>query len=202
MIRIFDLFLSLVGIILLSPLFLIVIIWIIIDSRGPVIFKQNRVGRYGKEFTLYKFRSMHLNSDKTGLLTIGERDSRITRSGLFLRKNKLDELPQLVNVLKGDMSFVGPRPEVRKYVDMYTVEQKIILQDRPGITDYASIVFRNENMLLSKVENPEDYYINNIMPEKLRLNMKYISDKSIAKYFKIIILTIFNTDSINSNTLN
>ena len=142
---------------------------------------------------------MYINSDKTGLLTIGQRDSRITRSGFFIRKFKLDELPQLLNVLKGDMSFVGPRPEVRKYVSLYTEDQKKILLQKPGITDYASIVFRNENELLSKVENPEDYYIQYIMPEKLRLNMEYISDKRLSKYFKIILLTLLSTSNLTGN---
>jgi lipopolysaccharide/colanic/teichoic acid biosynthesis glycosyltransferase len=192
LIRFFDIFFSLVGLVLLSPLFLILIIWIKLDSKGPVLYKQIRVGRYGIDFTLFKFRSMYPDSDKSGLLTIGSQDVRITRSGTFIRKHKLDELPQLLNVLKGDMSLVGPRPEVRRYVDLYNMEQKSILSYKPGLTDYASIVYRNENELLSRAGNPEEYYIKYILPEKLKLNLEFTRDRNLQLYFKLVFLTILS----------
>jgi lipopolysaccharide/colanic/teichoic acid biosynthesis glycosyltransferase len=191
MIRFFDLFFSLIGLIILSPIFLILTVCILVDSYGPVIYIQKRVGKDNIDFSLFKFRSMINNSDFKDLITIGNRDPRITRFGYYIRKYKLDELPQLVNVLIGDMSIVGPRPEVRKYVDLYTDEQKRVLSVRPGITDYASIKFRNENELLSHSSNPEEYYIQNIMSKKLKLNMIYISHKNLFQYFKIILLTLF-----------
>lgn len=190
MIRLFDFLFSLLGLILLFPLFLIIFIWIKLDSKGPIFYKQVRVGKNDKDFSLYKFRSMKIDSDKSGLLTVGEKDSRITKSGYYLRKYKLDELPQLFNVLKGEMSIVGPRPEVRKYVDMYTEEQRKVLAVKPGITDYASIEYVNENELLAESEEPETTYIKEIMPEKIKLNMKYINNQSVNEYFKIILLTI------------
>lgn len=152
---------------------------------------QIRVGKNNKDFKLYKFRSMRVNSDKQGLLTVGSKDNRITKAGYFIRKYKIDELPQLLNVLKGDMSFVGPRPEVRRYVEMYNEEQKQVLKVRPGITDPASIKYRNENDLLSKAEDPEQYYITNIMPDKLRINIDYINNRTFLKDIKIIFQTIF-----------
>ena len=161
--RIFDIVVSVCGLILLSPLFLFLAVWIKLDSRGPVFYRQVRVGRNNKDFRIFKFRSMKEGSDQGSLVTIGGHDSRITRSGYILRKFKLDELPQLINVFVGDMSLVGPRPEVRHYVDFWTPEQMHVLDVRPGITDPASIKFRNENDLLDKAENPEEYYINVIM---------------------------------------
>ena len=160
------------------------------DSRGGIFYKQIRVGLGGRDFKLFKFRSMKTNSDKGSLLTVGGNDSRITRMGLFIRKYKIDELPQLLNVLIGDMSLVGPRPEVRKYVDLYNEEQKKALNVKPGVTDYASIEYSNENEILGKAENPEQVYINEIMPAKLKLNLKYISEKSFTTDLKIISLTI------------
>ena len=162
------------------------------DSAGPIFYIQKRVGLNGKEFNLFKFRSMRVNADKLGLLTVGGRDSRITNSGYILRKYKLDELPQLLNVLKGEMSLVGPRPEVRKYVDLYTSDQRQVLQVRPGITDEASIKYKNENNLLAISENPERTYIEEIMPAKLELNKKFIQNPSLVNYFSIILRTIFN----------
>jgi lipopolysaccharide/colanic/teichoic acid biosynthesis glycosyltransferase len=197
MIRFFDLLFSVIGLILLSPLFIIISLWIKLDSSGPVFFIQTRVGRFGQDFKLFKFRSMHCKMEQSGLLTVGERDPRITRSGFFIRKYKLDELPQLINVLLADMSIVGPRPEVRKYVNMYTEEQKVVLLYKPGITDYASIVFRNENELLAGSGNPEDLYIRLIMPEKLRLNLEFVTDRKLSKYFKIIFLTIFSLSGLS-----
>jgi lipopolysaccharide/colanic/teichoic acid biosynthesis glycosyltransferase len=172
--RIFDIVASGLGLIVLSPLFLIIAVWIKLDSRGPVFYRQTRVGRYNKDFRIFKFRSMRVGSDKGSLVTIGGRDSRITRSGYFIRKFKLDELPQLINVVRGDMSLVGPRPEVRHYVDYWTAEQMHVLDVRPGITDPASIKFRNENKLMEQAEDPEKYYIEVIMQEKIRLYLEYV----------------------------
>lgn len=189
--RIFDILFSIIGLIILSPVFLIISIFIFFekDSAGPVFFNQTRVGRNNIDFKLHKFRTMKMNSEKKGLLTVGGKDERITRTGYLLRKYKLDELPQLVNVLTGNMSFVGPRPEVRKYVEYYNEDQKKVLTVRPGITDIASIVYRNENELLKESENPEEYYVKEIMPDKLRLNLSYLKDRSFFKDIKIILRT-------------
>jgi putative undecaprenyl-phosphate galactose phosphotransferase len=189
-IRFFDFILSLVGLVVLAPIFIVLAIWIKIDSKGPVFYKQVRVGQNGIDFGLFKFRSMVVDADKKGLITVGGRDPRITRSGYFIRKYKLDELPQLINVLVGDMSLVGPRPEVRKYVDLYTDEQQKVLSVKPGITDYASIEYMDENEILGKSSDPEKTYIEEIMPEKIKYNMKYILNKNISEYFKIIFLTL------------
>lgn len=190
--RTFDIVASFVGLLLLSPLFLIVAVWIMLDSKGGVFYKQVRVGRNNKDFLLYKFRSMRINADKAGLLTVGGRDARITRSGYLIRKYKIDELPQLLNVFLGDMSLVGPRPEVRKYVDLYTEEQRKVLMVRPGITDLASIKYRNENDLLSTQSNPEQYYIDVIMPDKLRINLEYIGHRTFLKDLGVIFKTILH----------
>ena len=191
MIRFFDILLSGFGLIVLSPIFFILSIWIKLDSEGPVFYKQNRVGKDNVDFLLFKFRSMVTDADKTGLLiTVGGRDPRVTKSGYFIRKYKLDELPQLINVVWGDMSLVGPRPEVRKYVELYNNEQRKVLTVKPGITDYASIEYIDENKILGESEDPEKTYIEIILPEKIRHNMKYINNKSIKEYFKIILLTI------------
>lgn len=190
MIRIIDFIASLLGLIILSPLFLVIAIWIKLDDwDGPVFYKQTRVGKDGVDFGLYKFRSMYVGSDKKGLITIGGRDHRITRSGYYIRKFKLDELPQLINVIKGDMSLVGPRPEVRKYVDLYTEEQRHVLDVKPGITDYASIEYLDENALLALSDDPDKTYIEEIMPAKIRLNMKYIKNRSLKEYLYIIFRT-------------
>jgi len=190
MIRFFDIVLSGIGLVILFPFFLILGIWIKIDSKGSVFYKQQRVGKGGVDFSLFKFRSMYLDSDKKGLITIGNNDPRVTPSGYFIRKYKLDELPQLINVFLGNMSIVGPRPEVRKYVSLYNAGQMAVLSIRPGVTDYASIAFSNENEILSNVSNPEQYYIEVIMPEKLKLNMSYIQNRNIFQYFKIIVITL------------
>ena len=190
MIRFFDFILSLVGLVVLAPIFIVLAIWIKIDSNGPVFYKQVRVGQNGIDFGLFKFRSMVVDADKKGLITVGGRDPRITRSGYFIRKYKLDELPQLINVLVGDMSLVGPRPEVRKYVELYTDEQQKVLSVKPGITDYASIEYMDENEILGKSNDPEKTYIEEIMPEKIKYNMKYINNKNLFEYFKIILLTV------------
>ena len=190
MIRFFDFVLSLVGLVILAPIFIVLAVWIKIDSMGPVFYKQIRVGQNGKDFGLFKFRSMVVDADKKGLITVGGRDPRITRSGYFIRKYKLDELPQLINVLVGDMSLVGPRPEVKKYVELYTDEQQKVLSVKPGITDYASIEYMDENEILGKSTDPEKTYIEEIMPEKIKYNMKYIKNRSLIEYFKIIFLTV------------
>lgn len=191
MIRLIDFIASLLGLILLLPIFLLIAIWIKLDDRkGTVFYKQTRVGRNGIDFGLYKFRSMYVDSDRHGLITVGGRDPRITRSGYYIRKYKLDELPQLINVLKGEMSMVGPRPEVRKYVDLYTDEQRRVLSVRPGITDYASIEYMDENTLLAQSADPDKTYIEEIMPAKIELNMKFINNPSLSEYLKIIFKTI------------
>lgn len=190
LIRLLDIVLSLLGLLFLLPIFLILAVWIKFDSQGSIFFRQIRVGKDGRDFRIYKFRTMIVNAEKMGIITIGERDPRITNSGYFLRKYKLDELPQLINVFKGEMSFVGPRPEVRKYVEMYNQEQLKILTVKPGITDYASIEYINEDEILGKSLNPEKTYIEEIMPQKIKYNMKYINNKTVIEYFKIIFLTI------------
>ena len=187
--RIFDIVASGIGLILLSPLFVILAIWIKCDSIGPVFYKQVRVGRNNMDFQLFKFRSMRVGSDKKGLITVGGHDPRITRSGYYIRKYKLDEFPQLINVFKGDMSLVGPRPEVRKYVDMYTEEQMHVLDVRPGITDLASIRYRNENELLERVKDPDKYYVEGIMPDKLRINLEYVARHSFTFDIRLIFQT-------------
>lgn len=196
MIRLFDILFSAIGLIILSPLF--VILWLLIwmESKGPGLFVQERIGLNGKPFGLYKFRSMRTDSESESLITIGDNDHRITRIGHFIRKYKLDELPQLLNVLKGDMSLVGPRPEVRKYVELYTAEQRMVLNVKPGITDYASIEYVNENELLGNADDPDRVYVEQVMPKKLELNMRYIQDRSLCQYFKIIFLTIKSIVSI------
>ena len=192
MTRFFDLLFSFLGLIVLSPFFLVAALLIMLDSRGGVFYCQTRVGKNGKDFRLYKFRTMASGSDKKGLITVGAKDARITRVGYFLRKYKLDELPQLINVLKGEMSLVGPRPEVRKYVEMYTEEQRRVLSVRPGITDYASIEYVDENRILGEAEDPDKAYIEKIMPDKIRYNMRYIEHKGVGEYFKIIFLTFWS----------
>ena len=189
--RTFDIIASGCGLLVLSPLFIILAIWIKLDSRGPVFYKQIRVGQYNKDFMLYKFRSMRVGSDKKGLITVGNRDSRITRSGYFIRKYKLDEFPQLINVLIGDMSLVGPRPEVRKYVDLYTEEQLHVLDVKPGITDLASIRYRNENEILEKAVNPDEYYTNVVMQDKLKINLEYVANHSFWYDISLIFKTFW-----------
>lgn len=187
--RLFDIFASALGLIILSPIFLIVAIWIKRDSEGPVFYRQVRVGRNNKDFRIFKFRSMRMGADSGSLVTIGGRDPRVTDSGYFIRKYKLDELPQLINVLVGDMSLVGPRPEVRHYVNYWTPEQMHVLDVRPGITDPASIKFRNENELMEQAADPEDYYINVIMQEKIKLYLEYVQNASFLYDLKLIFKT-------------
>lgn len=190
--RIFDILLSAMGLLCLSPLLVVISIWVKLDSEGPVFYRQVRVGRGGKDFRIYKFRSMYTDADKRGLITIGAHDARVTRAGYYIRKYKLDELPQLINVLLGDMSFVGPRPEVRKYVDLYTPEQRHVLDVRPGITDAASIRYRNENELLAAQADPNEYYINVIMQDKLRINLEYVHQHSLVGDLRLIMETLIS----------
>ena len=187
--RVFDIFVSALMLIILSPLFIVLALAIKIDSKGPVFYRQERVTQYGKSFRIFKFRSMVTDADKKGLaITVG-RDRRITRVGAILRKTKLDELAQLLNVLAGQMSFVGPRPEVERYVRLYTPYQRQVLLVRPGITDYASIAYRNENDLLAGAEDPEKMYIEQIMPRKIDLDLEYIPHASVLYDIKLIFQT-------------
>ncbi len=189
--RIFDIIASVLGLIVLSPLFLVLAIWIKLDSKGPVFYRQVRVGYKNKDFRIFKFRSMRVGADKGSLVTIGGHDPRVTRSGYFIRKFKFDELPQLINVFVGDMSLVGPRPEVRHYVDYWTPEQMHVLDVRPGITDPASIKFRNENELMEIAEDPEKYYIEVIMQEKIKLYLEYVEKQSFFYDLGLIFKTFW-----------
>ena len=189
--RLFDIVASGFGLIVLSPLFLILAVWIKLDSPGPVFYRQVRVGRDNRDFRIFKFRSMRVGADKGSLVTIGGHDPRVTRSGYIIRKLKLDELPQLINVFVGDMSLVGPRPEVRHYVDYWTPEQMRVLSVRPGITDPASIKFRNENELMEQAEDPEKYYIKVIMQEKIKLYLEYVNNHSFLGDIGLIFKTFW-----------
>ncbi len=189
MTRFCDIVFSFIGLLLLSPLFLLVALWIVLDDPGPIFYRQQRVGKEGRDFGLLKFRSMRVGADKQSLITIGDRDPRVTRAGYYIRRYKLDELPQLWNVLIGDMSIVGPRPEVRRYVDLYTEEQRRVLSVRPGITDYASIKYIDENRLLAQSSDPDKTYIEEIMPAKIALNMRYINHPTLGEYVRIIAKT-------------
>ena len=191
--RFFDIVASGLGIVVLSPIFVFLALWIKLDSKGPVFYRQLRVGRNNRDFRLFKFRTMRPESDKEWLITVGLRDPRVTRSGYFLRKYKLDELPQLLNVLIGEMSLVGPRPEVRKYVDLYTPRQMRVLSVRPGITSLASIEYRNENELLAKAEDPDRIYIEQIMPHKLEIDLGYLEKTGFLYELGLIGKTIWLT---------
>jgi lipopolysaccharide/colanic/teichoic acid biosynthesis glycosyltransferase len=188
--RLFDILFTFIGILILTPVFILIYLVVLITSGFPVFYLQTRVGKNNRDFKMIKFRSMQINADKKGLLTVGGRDPRITKVGYFLRQHKLDELPQLFNVLFGTMSLVGPRPEVRHYVDMYNEEQKKVLKVKPGVTDLASIEYIKESELLSKSQNPEETYINEIMPAKLELNLKYIKKIGLGTDLKLIFRTI------------
>lgn len=187
--RFFDIISSGLGLIVLSPLFAVLAVWIKADSKGPVFYRQTRVGRNNRDFRLYKFRSMQPDSDKLGLITVGGHDPRVTRSGYYIRKYKLDEFPQLINVFIGDMSLVGPRPEVRKYVDMYTPEQMHVLDVRPGITSLASIRYRNENEILAAADDPDKAYIEKVMPDKLAIDLEYVSKANLLTDISLIFTT-------------
>ncbi|MDP3948016.1 MAG: sugar transferase [bacterium] len=187
--RLFDFFLSLVGLVLISPAILLIAFLIKLHDRGPVFYRGERVGRKGKIFRIYKFRSMIIDAEKTGVASTSKEDPRITPIGRFLRKTKLDELPQLINVFLGQMSFVGPRPEVKKFTDLYTEEEKVLLALRPGITDYASLWDINEAEVLAGSKDPDKDYLEKIRPEKIRLQLKYYRERSLSTDIKIIFLT-------------
>lgn len=188
--RIFDIFFSIFTLLLFLPFGIIISILISVESRGGVFYFQERIGKNGVPFKLFKFRTMKSNADKEGKLTIGMKDSRITKTGYYLRKFKLDEFPQFINVLIGEMSVVGPRPEVKEYVDLYNKEQRQILNVKPGITDFASLEYFDENRLLGESTNPRETYINEIMPAKIELNKKYIQNPSLLVDLKIILQTV------------
>jgi lipopolysaccharide/colanic/teichoic acid biosynthesis glycosyltransferase len=189
--RLIDLTISLIGLILLAPLLILVGLAIKITSPGPIFFRQNRVGKEGKVFKIFKFRTMYtIQPKKSLLITTSDKDPRITFIGSILRKFKLDEIPQLLNVLSGDMSLVGPRPEVEKYVQFYTPEQRKVFSVKPGVTDYASLKYFNENNILSTKDHPEEFYIENIMQDKLSMNINYINESSVYKDLQVIYKTI------------
>lgn len=188
--RIFDIVCSLTVLMLGFPFFILIALLVVLDSKGGVFFRQVRVGLGNKDFKLFKFRTMKPDSESAGQITVGGRDPRITRVGYWLRRFKADEFPQLINILIGDMSIVGPRPEVRRYVALYTTEQLKVLSVRPGLTDFASLEYINENELLENSSDPDKTYIEEIMPAKLALNKKYIDEQSLLLDFKLIIATI------------
>lgn len=187
--RLFDILASGLGLLCLSPLFLILAVWIKLDSKGPVFYRQTRVGKDNKDFRIFKFRSMRPDSDKGRLITVGGHDPRVTKSGFFIRKYKLDEFPQLINVFKGEMSLVGPRPEVRKYVDLYNDEQRKVLSVKPGITSLASIRYRNENDILASSDDPDRCYIEKVMPDKLKIDLEYVDNASLGFDIRLIFKT-------------
>lgn len=189
--RIFDLLFSLVALLIFLPILFIIAVLIKLDSEGPVFFFQSRVGKNGNDFKLVKFRTMKVKQENSSLITVGKKDVRVTKVGYFLRKYKLDELPQFINILKGEMTFVGPRPEVRKYVDLYTEEQRFVLSVKPGLTDPASIQFSNESELLATSKDPENFYIQEIIPEKIKLSVNYISKQTLITDITLILKTIF-----------
>lgn len=178
--RLFDIIVSIIILILFLPFGVLIALWITFESKGGPFYFQERIGRNGIPFKLWKFRSMRKNSDLVGKLTVGMKDPRITRSGVFIRKYKLDEFPQFINVLKGEMSIVGPRPEVSEYVNLYNEEQRLILKVKPGITDIASLEYFRENELLGKSSDPQKTYIEEIMPAKIELNKKYIANPTLG----------------------
>ncbi len=187
--RALDIVIALIILVFFLPLGLLISLLIVLETKGGIFYKQERVGLNGKPFGLLKFRSMRPNADRLGQLTVGERDPRVTNIGHFIRKYKLDEFPQFINVLIGDMSIIGPRPEVKKYVDLYTIEQRTVLKVKPGITDYASIEYFDESRLLGESENPEQTYVQEIMPAKLILNKKYLDNPTVFHDLKIMWLT-------------
>lgn len=190
--RAFDIVSCTLAVLLLFPFGLLIALCIVCGSKGGVFYRQTRVGRGGKDFKLLKFRTMRPNADRQGLLITVGNDQRITRIGKFLRKYKIDELPQLLNIIKGDMSVVGPRPEVRRYVELYDERQRRVLTVRPGLTDYASLKYISESELLAKSDDPEKTYIEEIMPAKLELNLQYIENQSLKEDFKLIFQTLFS----------
>jgi lipopolysaccharide/colanic/teichoic acid biosynthesis glycosyltransferase len=188
--RLFDVICAIIGLIILAPFLLLISILIKLDSKGPILFIQGRVGKNNTDFNIYKFRTMHIQSESKGLLTLGNHDSRITKVGYVLRRYKIDEFPQLINILKGDMSFVGPRPELRYYVNFYSEDDMKIFKVRPGITGLASLKYRNEVELLKAAENPEEFFIKTIIPDKLKFNKEYIKKRNFFFDLKLIFITI------------
>ncbi len=188
--RLFDILFSSLGLIVVFPFLISSAIAIKLNSKGPVFYRGKRIGRYGKPFRIYKFRTMVVNAEKLGGPSTADDDPRITKIGHLLRKLKLDELPQLINVIKGEMSFVGPRPEVQHYVDMFTEEEKAILNVRPGITDWASLWNPDEGAILKGSKDPEKAYMEKIRPKKLKLQLKYVRKRSFWIDLKIILLTL------------
>lgn len=188
--RFLDIVFSLLVLLVGLPFGLVIALLIVVDSRGPVFYRQSRVGRNNVDFQLFKFRTMCVGADRGSLITVGDDDARITKVGAFLRKYKIDEFPQFLNILRGEMSIVGPRPEVRKYVEMYTPEQMRVLSVRPGLTDYASIRYVDENALLAKSDDPERTYIEEVMPDKLKLNLQYIDEQSLWVDARIVLKTL------------
>ncbi|MDO7171390.1 sugar transferase [Mariniflexile sp. AS56] len=188
--RCFDMIGAFIGLIILAPFLILIAICIKLDSKGPILFIQGRVGKNNKDFNIYKFRTMRMQSETKGLLTLGNHDSRITKVGYFLRRYKMDEFPQLINILKSDMSFVGPRPELRYYVNFYNEDDMKIFTVRPGITGLASLKYRNEVELLKAAENPEEFFIKTIIPDKLKFNKEYIKNRSFLFDLKLIFITI------------
>lgn len=187
--RLFDIIASILILMVFLPFGIIIALFIVLGSKGGVFYRQERIGKNGVPFRLFKYRTMRPDASKLGKLTVGMKDPRITRVGYFLRKYKLDEFPQFINVLIGQMSIVGPRPEVKEYVDLYTDEQRIILSVKPGITDYASIEYFKENEILGEAEDPRKAYLDEVMPDKIELNKKYIASPGIAHDIKIMWLT-------------
>ena len=188
--RLFDIVLSFTVLLVLLPVFVVIVVLIVLSDGFPVLYKQQRIGLNQKAFWLFKCRTMVKNADKLGKITIGKKDPRVTTIGHLLRKTKFDEFPQLLNILRGEMSIVGPRPEVEEYVNLYKVEQQKVLSVKPGLTDYASIEYSNESELLGSSVNPHETYINVVMPAKLSLNLKYIEEKGIITDLKIIFRTM------------
>ncbi len=187
----FDIIFAFILLVLLTPILILIGILIKIDSKGPILFKQLRVGKNNRDFTIFKFRSMFSDSKEQNLLTLGDNDTRITKTGYYLRKYKLDELPQLFNVFIGDMSFVGPRPELRYFVNSYSNNDLVVLKVKPGITGLASLKYRHEAELLKSAKNPQEFYINSILPDKLKINKEYVENRSLWLDFKILLQTVF-----------
>jgi hypothetical protein len=199
--RIFDVLFSGFVLLCFMPIGLLLAILILLESKGGVFFKQVRIGKNGTPFYLFKFRSMFIDAESMGKITIGSRDPRITRVGFYIRRYKLDEFPQFINVIRGEMSIVGPRPEVKEYVDLYSEEQRKILAVKPGITDYASLTYFHENEILAKSENPQQTYIQEVMPEKIRLNEKYLANPTLLQDISIIRKTVVKMFFSRKNSL-
>jgi lipopolysaccharide/colanic/teichoic acid biosynthesis glycosyltransferase len=199
--RIFDVLFSGFVLLCFMPIGLVLAILILVESKGGVFFKQVRIGKNGTPFYLFKFRSMFIDAESMGKITIGSRDPRITRVGFYIRRYKLDEFPQFINVIRGEMSIVGPRPEVKEYVDLYSEEQRKILAVKPGITDYASITYFHENEILAKSENPQQTYIQEVMPEKIKLNEKYLANPTLLQDISIIRKTVVKMFFSRKNSL-